>query len=131
MLKVFLRSLPDVRAQLLRAVETLPRPLIVSQEPDEDSGGKFSLRQPYRYLLDQSAKVSMVVVADDPRGGLWRDPVGDLAERTFPERRDANAAAAGYLLFFERGEPDYLRRDLAACQSPPGRQDARAPRGAD
>ena len=112
MLKVLLRSLPDVRAQLLRSVESLPRPLIVSQEPAEDEGGKFSLRQPYRYLLDQSAKVSMVVVADDPKGGLWRDPVGDLADRTFPDRRDANAAAAGYVLFFEHGQPDYLRRDL-------------------
>jgi hypothetical protein len=111
-LKVLLRSLPDLRAQLDRAVATLPRPLFVAQEGDEASGGEFARRQPYRYLLEHQAKVSMVVVADDPLAGLWRDPVGDLAAQTFPDRRSASEAASGYLLFFERSKPDFIKRDL-------------------
>ncbi len=112
MLKVLLRSLPDVRAQLFRAVETLPRPVLVSQEHDLSSGGAFERRQPYLYLLEHQAPVSMVVIADDPNGGLWRDPVGDLAERTFAERRTAAEAATGYLLFPEKGRPGFVKRDL-------------------
>jgi hypothetical protein len=110
-LKVLLRSLSDVRSQLTNAVQTLPRPLMVSQEGYE-TGGDIPYRQPYRYLLEKGAKVSMLVVRDDPRGGMWRDPVGDLADRTFTHRRDANAAASGYLLFFDKEQPAYLRRDI-------------------
>jgi hypothetical protein len=110
--KVLLRSLPDVRLRLTQAVDAAPRPVIVAQERDADAGGAFERRLPYRHLLEHHAQVSMILVADDPSGGHWRDPVGDLCDRLFRDKRTAAMAATGYVLLLDHERPDSLKRDL-------------------
>ena len=112
MFKVLPRSLPDVRLRLTQAVDAAPRPVIVAQERDVESGGAFERRLPYRHLLEHDARVSILLVADDPLGGHWRDPVGDLCERLFRDKRVASMAATGYVLLLDHERPDSLKRDL-------------------
>jgi DnaJ-domain-containing protein 1 len=111
-LTILLRSQPDVRDRLSGLVNNAARPLLVAQEHELGMGGAFERRLPYRYLLEHHAKASMVVVADEGTGGLWRDPVGELAEASFSNRKEAAFAAAGYQLFLPNGEVHFLRRDL-------------------
>lgn len=112
MLTVLLRSQPDVRDRLSGLVNNAPRPLLVAQEHELAMGGAFDKRLPYRPLLEHHAKVSIVLVADDGTGGLWRDPVGELAEASFPSKKEAALATAGYQLFLPNGEIHFLKRDL-------------------
>jgi hypothetical protein len=111
-LTALLRSQPDVRDRLFQCVAQSPRPLVVAQEHDLDFGGPFERRQPYRYLLEHGAQLSIVLVADDGHEGLWRDPMGDLCEQHFDDPGDIAAAAGGYLLFREGLDPTYVKRDL-------------------
>ena len=112
MLTVLLRSQPDVRERLFDLVDRSPRPLLVAQERDLTEGGPFERRMPYRHLLEHGADVSIVLVADDGHQGLWRDPVGDLAEREFSGKDDIAAATSGILIYRRDLDPTYLRRDL-------------------
>jgi len=107
-----LRSQPDVKAQLFKLVSARARPLLVAQEHDVSTGGPFERRQPYRYLLEQNAELSIIIVADDGLEGLWRDPLGELAAEHFDDPQDIAAAVGGYMLFREGLDPTYLRRDL-------------------
>jgi hypothetical protein len=110
--KALSRALPDVRQQLDKEVLHAPRPLIVAQEPDEREGGAFDKRLPYRYLLEHNAQVSIVVITDHPIDGLWRDPLGELADRLFRNRRQAVEAVAGFILLIDGEQPSYIKRDL-------------------
>ncbi|MBS2031346.1 MAG: J domain-containing protein [Deltaproteobacteria bacterium] len=112
MFTALLRSQPDVRARLFKLVETSARPLLIAQEHDVSMGGPFERRQPYRYLLEKGADVSIVIVADDGHDGMWRDPIGELAAEYFDDPQDIAASVGGYLLFREGLDPTYLKRDL-------------------
>lgn len=112
MFEVLLRSQPDVRKRLFELVRTSPKPVLVAQEHDLSFGGPFERRMPYRHLLEHKAPVSIVVVADEGHEGLWRDPVGDLAEEYFDDPKDVASALSGYILFLANGRVTYLKRDL-------------------
>ena len=64
-------------------------------------------REPFSALEDVYGEVlSQVLVADEgTTEGMWRDPLGDLGDRLYPDdRKRAYAAATGYLLL-ENGKP--------------------------
>ncbi|RKH50019.1 J domain-containing protein [Corallococcus llansteffanensis] len=64
-------------------------------------------REPFSALEDVYGGVlSQVLVADEgTTEGMWRDPLGDLGDRLYPDdRKRAYAAATGYLLL-EDGKP--------------------------
>lgn len=115
MLTVLLRSRKDLSTALDEAVAALPRPLVIAQEHELSLRGAFERRMPWRPLIEQKARLHILVIADDGFDGVWRDPMGELAERLFPNDPDrARTAAGGYLLLFRDPEepPDALRRDL-------------------
>ncbi|MFP2934022.1 J domain-containing protein, partial [Pyxidicoccus sp. 3LG] len=73
-------------------------------------------REPFATLEFLHGDVlSQVLVADEgTTAGMWRDPLGDLGDRLYPDSRDdAYAAATGYLLL-EDGRPRAVVRKRAA-----------------
>jgi hypothetical protein len=94
-------------------------------------------REPFASLeREHGGLLHQVIVADEGTvEGMWRDPVGDLADALYPEDRPGGyAAASGYVLFEDgevvavvkkhgsvRDDGWFLREELA-------RLDARIPR---
>lgn len=73
-------------------------------------------REPFAALEDLFGHVlSQVIVADEgTTEGMWRDPLGDLGDRLYPEdKKRAYAAATGYLLL-EGGKPRAVVRKHAS-----------------
>lgn len=94
-----------VREQLFERVERASRPLLIaavrhgrSMRPPADREPFTSLDRDFGDALDQ------VLVADEGSvEGMWRDPVGDLADALYPDdRAGAYAATSGYLLLHHR-----------------------------
>lgn len=99
---MLLFSDPEVKQKLLHRVEGARRPLLVTQVRQDRYAKPVDEREPFAAIEDVFGRlVDQVVVADDNTPeGMWRDPVGDLADRCFPGDRDAAyAAATGYMLF--------------------------------
>ncbi|RYZ36802.1 MAG: J domain-containing protein, partial [Myxococcaceae bacterium] len=64
-------------------------------------------REPFAALEDLFGDVlAQVLVADEgTTEGMWRDPLGDLGDRLYPEdKKSAYAASTGYLLL-KGGQP--------------------------
>jgi hypothetical protein len=77
------------------------RPVIVSGVRTASWMKPVAEREPFAAIDDLfGARVDQLVVADSGSiEGMWRDPLGDLAEACFPDdRQKAYAAASGYLL---------------------------------
>ncbi|GMU00712.1 hypothetical protein KH5H1_48320 [Corallococcus caeni] len=73
-------------------------------------------REPFAALEDVFGHVlSQVIVADEgTTEGMWRDPLGDLGDRLYPEdKKRAYAAATGYVLL-EGGRPRAVVRKNAS-----------------
>ncbi|AFE03558.1 DnaJ domain-containing protein [Corallococcus coralloides DSM 2259] len=73
-------------------------------------------REPFAALEDLFGHVlSQVIVADEgTTEGMWRDPLGDLGDRLYPEdKKRAYAAATGYVLL-EGGKPRAVVRKHAS-----------------
>ncbi|WP_375756147.1 DnaJ domain-containing protein [Corallococcus exercitus] len=73
-------------------------------------------REPFAALEDVFGHVlSQVIVADEgTTAGMWRDPLGDLGDRLYPDdRKRAYAAATGYVLL-EGGRPRAVVRKHAS-----------------
>lgn len=131
MLEVLYFSQKDVKTRLLeRALQPASVLLVTAvrhgdhMRPVEEREPFFSLERRFGDLL------VCVVVADDGKlEGMWRDPMGDLADRLFPnDGPQAFAAAHGYLLMVngeveavlkKRSEPGadlwFLQEALAAA----------------
>lgn len=105
MLRVLYFSDRSVQTKLLAAVDQARRPTLVTgvrdgphMRPVEQRALFVALQKAFGDAMD------LVVVADDGTAeGMWRDPMGALGDRLFPDdRRRSNAVATGYSLV-ERG----------------------------
>jgi DnaJ-domain-containing protein 1 len=97
----------EVRAKLRDRVRTSGRPLLISQVRTDRFMRPVPEREPYASLERRFGdRVDQVVVADSGSvEGMWRDPLGELADALFPEDgARAYAAASGYLLIW-KGKP--------------------------
>lgn len=78
-----------------------PRPLLLSQTRGDRFMRPPPEREPFATLERRFGdRVDQVVVVDEGSvEGMWRDPLGELADRLYPDDRvQAYAAASGYLL---------------------------------
>lgn len=64
-------------------------------------------REPFDSLEARFGQVlTQVLVADEGSvEGMWRDPLGDLAERLYPSSREQAYTAASHYLLLEDGQP--------------------------
>lgn len=91
----------EVKQKLFARVDAAKRPLIVSQTRTDRFARPVTAREPFVSLNAEFGDlVDVVVVADEgSTEGMWRDPVGDLADRFFPwDKNAAYAAQTGYML---------------------------------
>lgn len=91
-----------VREKLFARVDSTPGLLLVTAVRQGPGDAEPPGRPPFRTLeATLGASLTQLVVVDEGKAeGMWRDPLGDLADRLFPEEREqASAAAHGYLLF--------------------------------
>ncbi len=98
---------PRVRERLFSLVEGTRGLLLVVGVRHGPGMRSPELREPFASLERAWGGVlTQVLVADEGTvEGMWRDPLGDLAERLLPDsRQDAYAAASGFLLL-EDGQP--------------------------
>jgi hypothetical protein len=97
----------EVRTKLRDRVRTSDRPLLISQTRTDRFMRPVPEREPFASLERRFGdRVDQVVVADAGSvEGMWRDPLGELADAVFPEDgARAYAAASGYLLI-QNGQP--------------------------
>lgn len=105
MISVFYFSDANVRAQLFDAVSKGTKPVLVAGIRHGKGMKAPQMREPFASLEAQFGHLfDQVLVADDGSiEGMWRDPIGDLADAIFPEDRSAAySAASGYLLLESR-----------------------------
>lgn len=71
-------------------------------------------RTPFKEILEAAGSfLDVVVVVDEGRPeGMWRDPFGELCDRLYPDRREAAAATAGYVLVRGGRALAYFRKAL-------------------
>lgn len=107
MIEVLSLSQKDVRERLLARVRSARKPLLVTglrhgpyMRPPTEREPFASLERDFGDALDQ------VLVLDEGKlEGMWRDPLGDLADSLYPDDRErAYAAASGYVLLLH-GQP--------------------------
>lgn len=111
MLEVLFLSDKQVRAKLFAHLERT-RPVLVSgvrsnafMRPVPEREPFASVEREFGDLIDQ-----VVVVDEGSVEGMWRDPLGDLADRLYPnDRQRAYAASSGYVLL-RNGEPSAVVR---------------------
>lgn len=107
MITVLYFSDANVRAQLFDAASRGDKPVLVAGIRHGKGMKPPQTREPFASLEARFGRfVDQVVVADEGSvEGMWRDPLGDLADALFAnDRSAAYAAAAGYLLI-NRGKP--------------------------
>lgn len=105
MISVLYFSDANVRAQLFDAVSKGSKPVLVTGVRHGKGMAAPQRREPFVSLEAQFGHLfDQVLVADDGSvEGMWRDPLGDLADALFPKDRAAAwAAATGYLLLKSR-----------------------------
>jgi hypothetical protein len=91
----------DVRRKLFERVGAATRLLLVTGTRHGAAMSAVAGREPFVSLDEAFGDVlDQLVVADEGAiEGMWRDPLGDLADALFPDdRKAAYAAATGYLL---------------------------------
>lgn len=121
MISVLYFSDTNVRSMLFDAVSRGQKPVLVSGLRHGKGMKAPQLREPFASLEQQFGHlVDQVLVADDGTiEGMWRDPLGDLADAVYADDRGAAyAAASGYLLL--RG-----RKPLAVVKKHNGHLDDR------
>ncbi len=97
----------EVAQKLFDRVDGATRPLVVVQVRQDRHARHPREREPFATFERRFGDVvDLVVVADEgTTEGMWRDPVGDLADRMYPNDKErAYTAASGYLLL-HRGRP--------------------------
>lgn len=110
MLEVLFFSQRDVKARLFERVDAATGLLLVTAVRHDAHMRPVPEREPFRTLERRYGDfVDQLVVADEGTlEGMWRDPVGDLADRLFPDdRAAAYAASHGYLLL-KHGEVEAI-----------------------
>lgn len=113
MIRRFFHADSDVVASLGRAVQSLPKVLVVTQlHGTRDM--TLETRSPFRELLACAGeRIDIVVVIDEGRPeGMWRDPMGALCERLFPDPKEASMATTGYVLVHRNVALGYYRKAL-------------------
>ncbi|MDQ3263504.1 MAG: J domain-containing protein [Myxococcota bacterium] len=118
MLEVLYFSQKDVKTRLLERALQPASLLLVTAVRHGDHMRPVEEREPFLALERRFGDLLVcVVVADDGKlEGMWRDPMGDLADRLFPQDgQQAFAAAHGYLLLVD-GEVEAVLKK----QSDPG-----------
>ncbi len=101
MIEVLYFSDREVKSNLFARVDGAHRPLMVTQVRQDRFSRPVPEREPFATFEERfGGRIDQLVVADEgTTEGMWRDPMGDLAERLFPDdRARAYAAASGYLL---------------------------------
>jgi DnaJ-domain-containing protein 1 len=104
LIEVLYFSQKDVRERLLARVDANRSLLLVTGVRHSKGMRPVPEREPFASLESWfGAVLDMVVVADEgTAAGMWRDPLGALADKLFPNNRaDAYSAAQGYLLLRE------------------------------
>ncbi len=136
MIEVFYFSDRDVKRKLFDRVSEAKTLTVVTQVRHSQAMAPVHEREPFASLERAvGALVDFIVVVDEGAAqGMWRDPMGDLAEHLFPNDRDeAYAAASGYLLV-ENGQAKAVvrkrssREDAWFIQEALSRIDRRLPR---
>jgi DnaJ-domain-containing protein 1 len=92
---------PAVRQKLFDAVSSARKPLLVSGVRHGKAMRAPQFRDPFAGLEGAFGQtVDQLIVADDGTvEGMWRDPLGDLADALFPDdRAKAYAVSNGYAL---------------------------------
>ncbi|MFZ5469555.1 MAG: J domain-containing protein [Myxococcota bacterium] len=90
-----------VKQKLFERVSAPPKPLLVTAVRHAPTMRPAGEREPFASLeRDFGELLDQLLLADEGDvEGMWRDPMGDLADALFPhDRRQAYAAACGYLL---------------------------------
>ncbi|MFL5320292.1 MAG: DnaJ family molecular chaperone [Myxococcaceae bacterium] len=101
MITVLYFSDNTVRQRLFDAVSRASKPLLISGVRHGKGMRAPQFREPFAGLDSAFGHlVDQIVVADEGTAeGMWRDPLGDLADALFPDdRAKAYAAASGYAL---------------------------------
>ncbi|MBU8899387.1 DnaJ domain-containing protein [Corallococcus sp. M34] len=102
----------QVREKLFGRVDATRGLLLVTGVRHGPTQRSPELREPFAALEDVFGEVlSQVLVADEGGvDGMWRDPLGDLGERLYPnDKKAAYAASTGYLLL-QDGRPRLVVR---------------------
>ncbi|MBN1209547.1 MAG: J domain-containing protein [Myxococcaceae bacterium] len=118
MLHVLFFSDRQVRDKLFALVEGTRGLLLVAGVRHGPGMSPPQEREPFDTLeVNFGQALTQVLVADEGSiEGMWRDPLGDLAERLYPRsKEEAYAATRGYLLL-ENGRPRAVVRKRGAPQ---------------
>jgi DnaJ-domain-containing protein 1 len=103
-LEVLYFSDKDVKRKLFERVDRAKGLLLVTATRQGELTRPVDEREPFSSLEREHGDVlGQVIVADEGTvEGMWRDPVGDLADALFPnDRRRAYAVASGYAVLKE------------------------------
>ena len=106
----------QVKLKLLDRVNQARHPLVVTMVREGDRPQPLENREPFASLERVlGAGVELVVVVDEGTPeGMWRDPVGDLAELLYPEDRSMQGLAAqAYFLVEARRPLGVVRRQAS------------------
>jgi DnaJ-domain-containing protein 1 len=109
----------EVRRKLFEHVDGARGLLLVTAVRASRLTAPVPRREPFASLERAHGEaLQQVVVADEGTvEGMWRDPVGDLADALFPDdRNEAYAAANGYLLFREGRVEAILKKRAAPAE---------------
>ncbi|MHB8873966.1 MAG: J domain-containing protein [Myxococcaceae bacterium] len=91
----------DVKRKLFERVGAARRLLLVTAARHGKAMSAVAGREPFAAIEQELGEVlDQLVVADEGTvEGMWRDPVGDLADALYPDdKKSAYLAASGYLL---------------------------------
>ncbi len=119
MIDVLYFSDKEVKRKLFERVGDSQRLLLVTATRHGRHMRPVKLREPFASLEERLGdRMDQVVVADDGTvEGMWRDPVGDLADALFPnDKRKAYAAASGYVLL-EQGRVRSVVKKRGSAQA--------------
>lgn len=137
MLHVLYFSDRQVQARLFQLVDQTPGLMVVTVMRHPPGSAPIERREPFRTLEARFGEiVSFVILADEGSPeSMWRDPMGNLCDRVYPnDRSGAYEAAQGYLVLCD-GEAvsvvpkgaDAGRNDVWAIQDALAEQDGRIP----
>lgn len=107
MLDVLYFSDRQVQARLLERVEASRGLLVVAGVQHPRGSNPIERREPFASLEQRLGdSVHFCLVADEGTPeGMWRDPLGTLSDRLFPEDREKAYAAAHHYLILRDGRP--------------------------
>ena len=128
MIEVLYFSDREVTSKLFARVDGAMRPLLVTQVRQDKFARPVPDREPFAsFEREFGDRIDQLVLADEGTAeGMWRDPMGDLAERLFPDdRTQAYAAASGYLLL-ARGQVEAVLKKTGSAADLRTLQDAAA-----